>query len=58
MAYSKHTWSHMNLGAQTWFNLNVRQPQTDWGRSRILEVCNEMKSWRIVLSYVKLIMLI
>ena len=58
MAYSKHTWSHMISGPQTWFNLNVSQPHTDWDRSSILEVGYGMNSWRIILFYVKLIMLI
>ena len=55
MAYSKHTWSHMISGPQIWFNLNVSQPHTDRDRSRILDVGYGTNSWRIILSYVKLI---
>ena len=58
MAYSKHTWFHMIPGPQTWFNLNFSQQHTDWDRFRILEVGYGMNSWKIILHYVKLIMLI
>ena len=58
MAYSKHALSHMISEPQTWFNLNVSQPYTGWDRSRILEVGYGMNSWRIILSYVKSIVLI
>ena len=53
MLYSKHTWSHMNSGPKTWFNLNVNLPRTDWDRSHIWELDYGIILWRIIPSFVK-----